>query len=418
MDISGLKKIRKDFTNAFSLPIEPCGNNCHFNINSSLFSPYCKKIFSNSYGYHKCVEMRQKALETALGTGRENIFLCHAGLICCALPVIQDNKNAGCLFMGKVRIRAGEEKTVDFPEISKELPSNYEKLEHAWHKTIMVTPEEFQEAADLFVTLTNKYFNHESHGLREKFITSNQQSKIAEIIHHQKKSLVQHGYPYIMERDLAKKIASGDRVDAIKGLNEILGNILFKDIGNLPLIKARIMELIIILSRAVSNIEGSQDDVFSINREYTEKISRSENLEEICLLVAQIMEKFLNLSQTIQTKTRNRSFQMAINYIQNNLNEKLTLKSVARQAGIGPFRLAHLFREILNTTYVEYLNSFRVEAARKLLATSDLSATEIAYKVGFSDQSYFTKIFKKMAGITPKKFQMENRRLQRYFLIS
>ena len=63
------------------------------------------------------------ALETARQTGRENIFLCPAGLISCVLPIVQNKTFAGGLFMGKVRIRSGPEEEADFPEnVRKKIP--------------------------------------------------------------------------------------------------------------------------------------------------------------------------------------------------------------------------------------------------------------------------------------------------------
>jgi len=210
-------------------------------------------------------------------------------------------------------------------------------------------------------------------------------------------------------------VAEGNRIEAIKALNEVLASILFKDPGNMAVIKSRMLELVVVLSRAVAETNAEQDRLFEINRESMEKITGSDNLEQICLYVARTLEKYLDLSVSGQSKLKNRSLQLALSYIHSHLEEKLTLGAVARQAGIGPFRLAHLFREIMGTTFVDYVTNQRISLARKLLVNSDLTATEIAFRVGFSDQSYFTKIFKIIAGVTPKKFQTENKKLQKYF---
>ena len=65
--------------------------------------------------------------------------------------------------------------------------------------------------------------------------------------------------------------------------------------------------------------------------------------------------------------------------------------------------LSTLFKKETGYSISEYINGIRVDRARSLLVNSDIAIVEIARMCGFEDQSYFTKVFRKTTGITPKK---------------
>jgi len=64
-----------------------------------------------------------------------------------------------------------------------------------------------------------------------------------------------------------------------------------------------------------------------------------------------------------------------------------------------------LFKQVTGISFKEYLNKVRIEEAKSLLEHTDYSIMEIAVACGYSDQSYFTKVFKKATGITPKQYR-------------
>ncbi len=59
----------------------------------------------------------------------------------------------------------------------------------------------------------------------------------------------------------------------------------------------------------------------------------------------------------------------------------------------------------MQTNFVTYVNSIRIEASKKLLLDSSIPLMEVSDRVGFDEQSYFTKVFKKMTGVTPGKYR-------------
>ncbi|MBE6793256.1 MAG: helix-turn-helix transcriptional regulator [Ruminococcaceae bacterium] len=95
----------------------------------------------------------------------------------------------------------------------------------------------------------------------------------------------------------------------------------------------------------------------------------------------------------------------ALSFIGERYNEPLTLSDVAEYLGISPNYLSTLFHQTTGVSFRDHLCQVRVEAGKRLLLSTDLSLVEIAVAVGFPDQSYFCKVFKKHVGLTPGKFR-------------
>jgi AraC-like DNA-binding protein len=85
-------------------------------------------------------------------------------------------------------------------------------------------------------------------------------------------------------------------------------------------------------------------------------------------------------------------------------NETLDRETVAAQVGLHPTYFGKVFKMETGVHYAEYLTEIRIEKAKELLRTTQKNVTEIAYETGFSSQSYFSTVFKKKTGLTPKQY--------------
>lgn len=94
----------------------------------------------------------------------------------------------------------------------------------------------------------------------------------------------------------------------------------------------------------------------------------------------------------------------AIDYIQAHLAENLSLEAIATEVGMSRFYFCRLFKQSIGITPYQYLIKCRIDRAKVLLRQRKLGITDIAVEVGFSNQSHFTKHFKRIVGKTPKKF--------------
>lgn len=92
--------------------------------------------------------------------------------------------------------------------------------------------------------------------------------------------------------------------------------------------------------------------------------------------------------------------------IQDQIDTNLTLKELSRGLDINPSYLSREFsRHFDNLSFGEYIRKQRIEKAKAYMLTPSYSLTEIAYLTGFSDQSHFTRIFKKHTGLSPSEYR-------------
>jgi AraC-like DNA-binding protein len=95
----------------------------------------------------------------------------------------------------------------------------------------------------------------------------------------------------------------------------------------------------------------------------------------------------------------------AMAYVQQSYQEPLSRHDIARHVGMSDDYLTYCFRQELGMTPIAYLNRYRIAQAKRLLKESDGPITQIALDVGFSDSGYFSRVFRKEAGISPEVYR-------------
>ncbi|MQN01247.1 MAG: response regulator [Lachnospiraceae bacterium] len=97
----------------------------------------------------------------------------------------------------------------------------------------------------------------------------------------------------------------------------------------------------------------------------------------------------------------------AILEIQENYLKDISLSVLAEEYGVSAASLSSQLKEKLGMTYSDYVTSLRIQKAKELISTTSLSMQEVAEQSGYSDYFYFTKVFKKVEGISPSKYKKE-----------
>jgi AraC family transcriptional regulator len=97
--------------------------------------------------------------------------------------------------------------------------------------------------------------------------------------------------------------------------------------------------------------------------------------------------------------------QRVTDYINDNLREELTLRKMSAMLSMSPYHFAHAFRQTTGLAPHRFVITRRIELAKHLLRETDLSITEIAHQVGYSNQSNFSVVFHRFAGQTPRQFR-------------
>ncbi|UWP58797.1 response regulator transcription factor [Ruminococcus gauvreauii] len=128
---------------------------------------------------------------------------------------------------------------------------------------------------------------------------------------------------------------------------------------------------------------------------------RSEMIRFIGTVIEEILFRIKKLEENLEKKP----IRTAITYINEHYSENLSLENISTVVKLNSVYFSTMFKRETGKNFVEYLTEVRLEHAKKLLIESDYNISEIAWKVGYQDEKYFMKVFKREAGITCAKYR-------------
>ncbi|HZG85429.1 helix-turn-helix domain-containing protein [Paenibacillus sp.] len=154
-------------------------------------------------------------------------------------------------------------------------------------------------------------------------------------------------------------------------------------------------------------MEGGLDaeTAYSLSDLYIQHIEELRESKHVELALHDAMLEFAERVAASRRRNVSRAVAACLNYISNHLYEPLTLEKLAAAAGLHANYLSQLFKMETGMPISLYIQKERVEEAKKLLALTDEPISRICARLGFADQTYFTKVFKRHAGATPKQYR-------------
>lgn len=97
----------------------------------------------------------------------------------------------------------------------------------------------------------------------------------------------------------------------------------------------------------------------------------------------------------------------AIEYIKHNYTQDISIDDICNELNINKCYFCSIFKKETGLTFINYLNSYKIEKSKELLKNTNLSLLDIALSVGFNNQSYYSTVFKKITCKTPLEFREE-----------
>ncbi len=370
---------------------------------------FCKNTNTLSKKFTDCANVHLYGSYQAERFDGKYVYFCPMGLIHWASPIVNDGIMKGALIGGPVLMVNPDEFLLE--ELIRENGISEDEMEelHQYIKTIpVIQPDVVNSLSELLLIIAGDISANQTllEGQRKYY---EQQAGISEAVQQIKQSGYTESslapYPLEKEKELLTKIALGDKSSSQKILNEILGHIFFSSGKDFSVIKARVLELVVLLSRAA--VEGGADieEVFGLNFRYLSDIHAFKTVEELSSWLSNIMARFTDCVFNLADVRHKDTIYKALDYIKRNFNKRITLEEVAGQVFLNSSYFSKIFKNEMNTTFVSYVNKIRINAAKNLLSDISIPLTDVSCMVGFEDQSYFTKVFKKATGVTPGKYR-------------
>lgn len=138
---------------------------------------------------------------------------------------------------------------------------------------------------------------------------------------------------------------------------------------------------------------------------YDETIKKIRTQETLAALHEVIEDVLAQVSQLGPDKPYSEVTQKVVNLVKADYQQELTIKMVADTLHLNGGYLGQLFKKEIHHSFSQYLNQVRIKKAQQLLLHSTLNINEISDEIGYNNTNYFSKMFKKLNGLTPKEFR-------------
>jgi two-component system response regulator YesN len=112
-----------------------------------------------------------------------------------------------------------------------------------------------------------------------------------------------------------------------------------------------------------------------------------------------------HVSEDLKSRRYKSTISHAIKYMEKYYYTNITLDSISRVTHVSPNYFSKLFKIETGINFIDWLNNLRIEKSLSLLERSDLKIYEVAHQVGYTDYKYYSALFKKSIGVTPRQYR-------------
>ncbi len=198
---------------------------------------------------------------------------------------------------------------------------------------------------------------------------------------------------------LARSLLSGDKAQAVKNTNELLDWLYTKHKDENMII----YELEIYLKRSLKLLKESSNqepENFSLPV-FEEGESKEIRTQKLSRFISDSASGFGNVQKDKLSYTR----KMISNYINENYRQDIFLEQIAYDMNYSVAYFSKLFKQCFDKNFVNYLSEVRVEAAKILLKNPKINIKDVGAEVGYRDNNYFAKVFRRITGKSPSEYR-------------
>ena len=207
---------------------------------------------------------------------------------------------------------------------------------------------------------------------------------------------------------------AADGMEALAKIDSLNPDIAIMDI-NIPIMNGlKVIQMARLKHSDMAFVIVSGYDDFSYCREalrlqITDYILKPVNYEEFGTCIDNLKIALFQRQSSRQETQREeeRPIHGITRYLQEHLAEEISLSVLAKEFYLSPQYISQLFKTEIGVGFLAYLTNIRMERAKKLLLTTNLSIAEVSEKSGYADYRVLTKVFKKSEGITPSQYRRD-----------
>ncbi len=354
-----------------------------------------------------CVRAHNYGMTEAERFGGKYIYFCPMGLCCFVSPIVGDAHVEAKITAGPfLMVEAQDYISCDLEEQLHLAGAPLEGVAAELNQIPYIPPDKVTEMSTLLFMAVG-FMNNVSAANRmlETQEANAIQGQITAYIQNLKCDAQPKPYPFETEQALLHAVRHTNKAEAQRCLNDLLGHILFSTGGNIQVTKIRIYELLVLLSRTVISAGADPEQNLQSNHRYFLELSQIYDFDALCVWLTRITNSLMDSIFSFTDSRHASVIHQSIQYLNTHYGEKITMEDMARRTYLSPSYYSRIFNQETGESFRSYLNRIRVDRSKELLQNKRLRLADIAMQVGFEDQSYFTKVFKKLTGVTPIKYR-------------
>ena len=214
-------------------------------------------------------------------------------------------------------------------------------------------------------------------------------------------------YPIELERDTFTSLSRGD-VAAVREKANVFFDWMERHAPeDLDSMRLKVLELVL-RSEYDAFAAGSVNYAFDYRKDYITQVNALQDTRQIR---DWFLDHMTSIAGTIHDQAEEKdesTVARACKYIQENFRRELSLDDVSKEVNVSPYYFSKLFKEEVGENFIDYLTALRIGNAKELLKRPPLSVREAGLQSGYPDPNYFSRIFKKHTGMTPREYREQN----------
>jgi len=356
----------------------------------------------------RCTALHVDSARMSERFGGSYVYFCQHSLLFWISPVLKDGYMEYAIAAGPVRVVGSDELLEEFPLVEDgakdELAGEIERI-------LRIDVSQTHSLSEVLRMCAGWASGYAEHRMVESRTSLERQTRFSESIQDLKNQEEQEGgsslgyYSIQKEEQLQEAIRWGERDAAQEILSGLLGHIFYVSGNTVERVHFRVMELILLLSRAAIQGGASEEDILEISYRCQREIGYYSSLNGILDWLSNILHQYIDMVFAFKDAEYGTVIAQALRYIHQHFQQNITLEETSSAVSLSPNYFSHLFNARMRISFSSYINQLRVEKAAQLLLNSKASLVEIAGEVGFEDQSYFSKVFKNITMLTPGQYR-------------
>ncbi len=204
-----------------------------------------------------------------------------------------------------------------------------------------------------------------------------------------------------VESKLIDAVETANREEAFQILEQIFSGVTGRTASSD--VRGAFKEILYILNRAVKRYGGS---IFEYSdRDAAEEIDSLDTFKAMKAWMRDFLEFVLDYVRRLKDSSVRAEVMLVVDYIKSHMSRSISLKDAARIANMSEKYFCILFKKEMGKNFIDYVNDAKVERAKEFLKNRETKTYEVAQRLGFENEGYFSKIFKRYSGCTPQEYR-------------